>query len=121
MKKSQLLDTVCALTLFTMIGSANAAIIASENSAITSTYRSSTQTIGISPSSFPGVALALNVPGESGQTPHDEKSSYHINSTTSESSHADSNVNLWLLLIAASVFGVLSEIFHGRSLNQSCS
>ena len=121
MKRLQLLDTVCALTLFTMIGSANAAIITSDDTAITRTYRSPTQTTGISPSSFAGVAPTLNVPGESGQTLHDEKSSYYINGTSPESSHVDSNINLWLLLIAASVFGVLSEIFHGKPFNQSCS
>ena len=118
MKKSQLLDTVCALTLFTMTGSTNAAGISSDDTAVTSMDRSSAQTIATYPASFPDVALALNVPGESGQTLHVEKSGNYINRIASESSHADSHINLWLLLIAAAVFGILSEIFHRRSFNQ---
>jgi hypothetical protein len=94
MNKSQLLNPVCALTLFTMISSANAAIISSDDTAITSTDRSS------------------------GQTLHVEKSGNYKNRIASESSHADSHINLWLLLITAAVFGVLSEIFHRRSFNQ---
>jgi hypothetical protein len=118
MKKSQLLDTVCALALFTMIGSANAAIIAGDDTAITGTDRSSAQTGATSPAPLPDVALALTVPGESGQTLHDEKSSDYINRISAESPHADSHINLWLLLIAAAVFGIFSEIFHRRSFNQ---
>ena len=118
MNKSQLLNPVCALTLFTMISSADAAIISSDDTAITSTDRSFVQTSATYPASLPDVALALNVPGESGQTLHVEKSGNYKNRIASESSHADSHINLWLLLIAAAVFGVLSEIFHRRSFNQ---
>jgi hypothetical protein len=118
MKKSLLLDTVCALTLFTMIGSANAAIISSDDTVITSMNQSSAQTVATTTTSFPDVALVSNVPGESGQTPHDEKSSNHINRISSENWHADSRINFWMLLIAAAVFGVFSEIFHRNSFNQ---
>jgi hypothetical protein len=101
-----------------MISSANAAIISSDDTAITSTDRSFVQTSATYPASLPDVALALNVPGESGQTLHVEKSGNYKNRIASESSHADSHINLWLLLITAAVFGVLSEIFHRRSFNQ---
>jgi hypothetical protein len=118
MKKSQLLNIVCALTLFAIISSANAAIIASDDTTITNTDQSYAQTFTASPSSFPGVALTLNVLGESGQTQPDENFNYYIDSTSSKSPHTDSHKSLWLLLIVVSVFGVLSEIIHRRYFNQ---
>ena len=117
MKKSQLPDIACALALFAMISSANAAIVASDDTTITtSTDQLYAQTFAVPPSLFPGVALTLNVPGESGQTQPDEDFNHYNNGTSAESLHADSHVSLWLLLIAASVLGLLSEIFHRRSI-----
>ena len=100
MKKSQLLDIVCALTLFAVVSSANAAIVASDDTTITSTDQSYAQTFEASPSLFPGVALALNMPGESGQT------------------QPDSHLSLWLLLMVVAVFSAISEILYRRSFNE---
>lgn len=100
-----------------MISSANAAVIASDDTTITSTDQLYAQTFAVSPSSFPGVALTLNVLGESGQTQPDENFNYYIDSTSSKSPHTDSHINLWLLLIVVSVFGILSEILHRRYLS----
>jgi len=119
MKKSQRLDIVCALILFAMISSANAAIVASDDTTITtSTDQLYAQTFAVPTSLFPGVALTLIVPGESGQTQPDENFNYFINGTSAESPPTDSHISLWLLLIAASVLGLLSEIFHRRSINR---
>jgi hypothetical protein len=118
MKKSQLLDIVCALSLFAMSSSANAAIIASDDTAITSTDRSYAQTFAASPSSLPGAALSLNVPGEPGRPQSAENFNSFVDSTSSESPHRDYHISLWLLLIVASAFGVLSEIIHRRCFNQ---
>ena len=118
MKKSRLLDIVCALTLFAMTSSANAAIVASDDTAITSTDQSYAQTFAASPSSFPDVAQTLNVFGESGQMQPDENFNYYIDSTSSKSPHTDSHKIFWLLLIVVSVFGVLSEFLHRRYFNQ---
>jgi len=115
MKKPPLLDIVCPLALFAMISSANAAIVASDDPAITSMDQSYAQTFAVPPSSLPGVALTLNVPGESGETQPDKDFNHYINDTPAESQHTDSHISLWLLLISASVLGVLSEIFHRRS------
>lgn len=118
MKKSQLLDIVRALALFAMISSANAAIIASNDTTITSMDQSYAQTFAVPPSSLPSVALTLNVPGESGQTQPDKDFKSYINGTSAESLQTDSHISLWLLLISASVLGILSEIFHRRSFNR---
>ena len=118
MKKSQLLDIVCALALFAMISSANAAIVASDDPVIANMDQSYAQTFAVPPSSLPGVALTLNVPGESGQTQADEKFNYYINGASAENLQTDSHISLWLLLISASILGVLSEFFHRRSFNR---
>lgn len=115
MKKSQLLIIVCTLTLFAIISSANAAIITSDVTSITRTDTSHAQPFAVSPSSFPGVALTLNMPGDSGLAQRD---GHFVDSTSSESPHTGSHTSLWLLLIVASVFGILSEIFHRRYFNQ---
>ena len=119
MKKSHLLCTVCALTLFAMISSAYAAVIASNTTSIASTGQLYDQMFAVSPSSFSDVALTLNVPGDSGQTQSvDENFHYYIDGTLPARLHADSHMDLWLLLIVAVVAGILSEIFHRRPFNR---
>jgi len=118
MKRSRLLNIVCALALFAMSSSAGAAIVASDDAAITSMDRTYAQTFAVPPSSLPAVALTLNVPGESGQTQNDVDFTNYINGTSAESSQPDSHAGLWLLLMSASVLGILSEIFHRRSSRQ---
>ena len=119
MKKSQLLDIVCALILFAMNSSAFAAIIASDDTAIASTGQAYAQTLASSSSSFPDGALILDVLGDSGQTEVDENFGYFIDGTlpVAHTPRADSHASLWLLLIAAVVAGILSEMFHRRSVN----
>jgi hypothetical protein len=119
MKNSHRLGTVCALALLTMIGSANAVTIASDATSITSAGHSFTQTFSVSPSSFPDAVLALNVPGDAVQSRPDQTTSFSMNATLPVASrHADSHLDIWLLLIAAIVAGGLSEIFHRRSINR---
>jgi hypothetical protein len=117
-KKSQLLNIVCTLILFTMINSANAAIIASDDTSITGIDQSSAQTVAVSPASFSDVVLTLDELGDAGQAQSAENYISFVDSTSSKSPHRDSHVNLWLLLIVASVIGVLSEILHRRSSNR---
>ena len=118
MKKSQLLDFVCALTLFAMGSSANAAIIAGDDTSITGIDQSNAQTFAVSPASFSGAVLTLDVLGDAGQTQSAENFNFFVDGASSESPHTDSHLSLWLLLIVASVFGVLSEIFHRRCSNR---
>jgi hypothetical protein len=120
MKKSHLLDIVCALTLFAVIGGANAAIIASDDTSLTGTDQSYAQTFAVSPPSFPGVDLTADVLGDSGQTQPDENFNFFKDGTSSESesSHSDAHASFWLLLIAAAVAGTLSEILYRKSFNR---
>jgi hypothetical protein len=67
MKKSQLLDIVCTLTLFTMINSANAAIIASDDTTIASTDQSNAQSFAVPHTSFSGVVPTLDELVDTGQ------------------------------------------------------
>lgn len=110
-KKLQLLDIGCALILFAMSGSANAAIIASDDISI----RGTEQSVAVSPSPFPDVALTFDELADSGQIQTDENFNYFIDGASSESPHTDSHISLLLLLIVAFSFGVLLEIFHRRS------
>jgi hypothetical protein len=118
MKKSQLLDIVCSLTLFTMISSANAAIIASDDTTITSTDQSNAQSFAAPHTSFSGVVPTLDELVDTGQPQSAENFNSFVDSASSESPHRDYHISLWLLLIVASVFGVLSEIIHRRGFNQ---
>jgi hypothetical protein len=118
MKKSQLLDIVYALSLFAMSSSANAAIIASDDTTITSTDQLNAQSFAVPHTSFPGVAPTLDELVDVGQTQSAENFNFFADGTSSESPHRDSRISLWLLLIVISVFGVLSEIIHRRCFNQ---
>ena len=112
LRKSHLLGTVCALVLFAMSSSANAAIVASDDTSITGTVQSYDQALAVSPTSFSGVALPLDGLGGSGQTKTDGNFNFIIKDTSSEGSHTDSHISLWLFLMVAAVFGTLSEIFQ---------
>ena len=116
MKKSQLLDIVCALTLFALTSSADAAIITGDDTYFTGRDQSHAQTRALSPSSFSGDAHTLDVFGNLGQMRPAEN--YNFDGTSSESPHTDSHISLWLLLLVASVFGILSEAFHRGSFNR---
>ena len=110
MKKSHLLDIVCALILLAINSNALAAIIASDDTSIASTGQAYAQT----PAAFSAGALTLDLLGDSGQNEPDENSGYFIDNTLPV---ARSHASLWLLLIAAGVAGILSEFFHRRSVN----
>lgn len=120
MKKSHLLGAVSALPFLTMIFSANADLIASDDSSITRTDQSNAQMIAVSPSSFPGVELPVDVPGDPGQKQLDENFNFFMdgNSSESESPHSESHASIWLLLISAIVAGTLSEILYRRSFDR---
>ena len=118
MKKSLLLDIVCALTLFAISSSATAAIIVSDDTSITGTDQSNTRSFAVSPTSFSGVVPTLDELGDAGQAQSAENFNSFMDRTSPESPHRGSRISLWLILIVASVFGVLSEIFHRRSSNR---
>ena len=119
MKKSQLVGTVCALTFFAMNSGAFAAIIASDDTSIASTGHAYAQTLASSSSSFSDSAPTLDVLGDAGQTELDEDFDYFMGGTLPAARpHSDSHASLWLILIAAVVAGILSEIFHRRSVNE---
>jgi len=119
MKKSHLLGTVRALTLFAMNSSAFASIIASDDTFIASTGQAYAQTLASSSSSFSDGAPTLDALGDSGRTELDENFGHPKDGTLAVARpRADSHASLWLLLIAAAVAGTLSEIFHRRSVNR---
>lgn len=101
-----------------MSSSANAAIVASDDTSITGTGQSYVQALAVSPSSFSGVAPSSDGLGGSVQTQTDGNFNFFIDSTSSESPHTDSHISLWLFLMVAAVFGALSEIFHRGFFNQ---
>ena len=72
MKKSHLLGAMSALPFLVMTFSANADLIASDDSSNTWTDQSNIRTIAVSPSSISGVELTVDVSGEPGQKQLDE-------------------------------------------------
>ena len=115
MKKAQLLDIVCALTFFAISSSsAQAAVVAVDNTSISGMDRSHTQAFEMYSSLMPDDGLTLDVSVDSGKILPDNNLNFYIHGASSESPYTDSHTNLWLLLIVASVFGIFSEIFHRR-------
>lgn len=114
MRKSHLFGTVFALILFTIISSANAAIIASDDISFAITGQSYVQTLA---SLFSDGVQALDVPVDSGHTESDEIFDSFINGALPVASHhADSYMDLWVLLMAAVLAVILSEVFHIQRL-----
>jgi hypothetical protein len=120
MKKSHLLGATTALPFLVMTFSANADLIASDDSSITWTDQWNVQTIAASTSSFPGIEQTVDMPGDPGQKQLDENFNFFRdgNSSESETPHSDSHASLWLLLIAVAVAGTLSEILYRKSFNR---
>ena len=115
MKKAHRWVGVCALTMSAVIGSAKATTIASDTS-FPSTSHSDAQTLALSSAPFSNAALAVNMPEDAGQFRPDEEFNLSIHATLPVARpHADTHLDLWLLLIAAIVAGGLSEILHRRS------
>jgi hypothetical protein len=116
MKKAHRWVAVCALTMSALNGSAKATTIASDVSPFPVTSHPDAQAFALSSSPISNPALAVNVPGDAVQTRPDEKFNLSINATLPVARpHADSHLDLWLILIAAIVAGGLSEILHRRS------
>lgn len=113
MKKPRLTAIACALTLFTLFNGASAAIITSGDLAHGS--QDHPQMLAAPPELFPDAALTLSVPGKSVTTEPDEHIDYFTGDAAAKSPRSDSHLGLWLLLLAASILGFLSEIFHRRS------
>ena len=101
-----------------MIGGANAAIITGDDTSIAGASQLYVQPFAVSPSSSSGVALTLDVHRDSGQTQPDVNFHYFIDGTSSETLHTDAHLSFWLLLIVASIFGVVSEVSHRRLINR---
>jgi hypothetical protein len=119
MKKSNRLLGVFTLIFLALVGRVNAAMIASDTTAITGAGHSDTETLMVSPSPFSETAWAFNVPGDSVRFRPDEDFKLSMNTTLPVARpHADSHPDLWLLLIVAVIAGGLSEILHRRSQNR---
>jgi hypothetical protein len=113
MKKSRLTAIACSLTIFTLVDCASATIITSGDLAAASKEYS--QTLAAPPDLSADTAQSLIVPVKSVNTQPDERLDYFRDNTAAASPHSESHVGLWLLLIAASILGFLSEVFHRRS------
>lgn len=118
MKKLRLSCITYSLTLFAMISSADASIIASGDAALTGTNPLHADTFAASPAPVAGAALTVHIPEETMQKQPGEKLNYFTAGTSADSPPARSHTNLWLLLIAASILGLLSEVFHRNSRNR---
>ncbi len=114
MKQSYRWGTVLALIMFAVISRANAAVIAGEDASIPLTNESTTEKIALSPPIFSDDAAPLNVPGVAHQVQADKQFNLFKRSHLASHSHADSHMSLWLLMLVASLFGLLSEIYHRR-------
>jgi hypothetical protein len=122
MKKSHRLGAVCAVTMFAIISSVNAELIAGDDTSITSTDQSYDLTLAVSPSLSSDVVLATDMFGAFDQTQADRDFNYikdDILSTSPQTNahnnpHTSSHKDLWLLLIVAAVVSILSEISHQR-------
>ena len=118
MNKPLLLDIVCAITLFAMSGSIKAASIVSDNVAIAGFDQPGAQTIAVSPASLSDAVVTLDNPLGAGTTLSAGKFNYPADGDSTDGAHRYSSISLWLLLVVAAVFAVLSEILERRSSNR---
>lgn len=123
MKKSHLSGVVSALSFLAAIITANADLIASDDSSVAWTGPSHALTFALSPLSLSDPALSADVPGDFGNIQADENFSHFTGddfpaSTVTESqinSQTNSYIDIWLLLIVAIVAGTLSEVLHRKT------
>jgi len=97
-----------------MSSSAYTAIIAGDDTSIKGADQSYDQTFTAFPSSVSGAVFTLDMLEDSGQAEPDENFNYFVEETPL----TDSHINLWLLLMVASIFGLVSEVYHRRSINR---
>jgi len=113
MKKICLLHIVFILTWFALIGSTHATMVDSVSADVVSGQdQPYAQASTESPSLDIGDELIWDAFGDSGLTQQDANVNFFLKSASSESPHSDSKISLWLFLLVAAVFGIVSEILH---------
>ena len=100
-----------ALTLFEMISIAHAASIINGDTSSADTDSSHTQTLAVTQPSLPGVDLPTDELWDTEKVQPDE-------SSMPESPHPYAHTSLWLLMIAAGLFGIVAEISHRRTFKR---
>ena len=122
MKKSHQLGAVCAATMLAVISTANAELIAADDTYITSTDQPHDLTPAVSPSLASDVVLTTDIFGAIDKTQTDRgfnNTMGDISPTSPQTNaHTNSHMDLWLLLIVAAVVSILSEIFHKRNFHR---
>lgn len=114
MNKLRLSCVTYSLALFALISSADASIIASGDA---STNPLHADTFAFYPAPAAGDVLTVTME-DTVQQRTGENLNYFTTSTSADNEPAKSHTNLWLLLIAASILGLLSEVFHHSSRNR---
>jgi hypothetical protein len=112
MKNIRPLGIVLVLTLSASLGTANATTISADPASVPGHAPSYAQPSVVSPASDADDELAWDVSGYSGPAQQGEKVAFFRKSPSSESPDADTKISLWLFLLVAAVFGIVSELLH---------
>ena len=126
MNKSHRLGAVCAVTMLAIISSANAELVAGDDTSITSTDQPYDLTLAVSPSLSSDVVLTTDMFEAFDKTQADRNFNNIMDDTLSTSPqtnshnnpHTNSHMDLWLLLIVAAVVSILSEISQKRNFHR---
>jgi hypothetical protein len=115
MKIPYLLATLCVLPLLAMSISAHAELIASDDIYTESNGQSPDQIFAASSISATGITLTPDVLADFKETQPYPNLGNFIDKSAPARQETDSFLNLWVLLIAGAVLGILSEVFHRMS------
>ena len=115
MKTTHLLATLCVLPLLAMSISVHAELIASDDIYSESNGQSPDQIFAAPSTSATGITLTPDVLANYKQSQPGPRPDDFIDYSAPARQGTDSSLNLWVLLIAGAVLGILSEVFHRMS------
>jgi len=115
MKTPYLLATLCVLPLLAMSISIHAELIASDDIYTESNGQSPDQIFAAPSTSATWITLTADVLADDKRSQSGPNISDFIDKSAPARTDTDSFLNLWVLLIAGAVLGILSEVFHRMS------
>jgi hypothetical protein len=115
MKTPYLRATLCVLPLLAMSISIHAELIASDDIYTESNGQSPDQIFAAPSTSATGITLTADVLADDKRSQSGPNISDFIDKSAPARTDTDSFLNLWILLIAGAVLGILSEVFHRMS------
>jgi|GEM_PF-2317984 len=119
MKQLYLFGVAPTLILLAILGAANAELVVDDGpSFATAAGKAVTLRVAASISSLPGEVVVSDAIDGSGIMQPKKNINKRKYGALPARTHANSRMDLWLLLLVAVVAGIVSEVFHHKSCNR---